>query len=384
MRVNERRLWVLGAAGAGLVCGMPAAAQNSAAPQPAPAQTAPPPVIGPPQLRDFSLQPQERIVTQPTPAPTPQAPPVRVAPPSPASTRPAQSQTRPSAAPPTAGQPAPQTRAPAPQSQAPLSPTGTVPSAGAPPATDIAPPPAEAPAPIPSLPAPARPAEASGTPWWLYALPVGLLALIGAAVMFRRRRRAEEEEAVPEAAPVVVATPPPPRLEPGERPWIELDLKTDRASFTAAEASIQFQLEIRNAGKTAARNVRIDVKMFNAGAEQDKEIGAFFRTAGREGTKLSLPGIAPGASGVIRGEVAMTLDDMRAVQLDDRMLFIPVVAVNALYDCGDGRTGQSSKSYVVGRELQEQNEKMGAFRVDQGPRIWRTVGQRPHKLTRRV
>ncbi len=219
-------------------------------------------------------------------------------------------------------------------------------------------------------------------PWWLYALPVALAALIGAAAM-RRRRSAGDGGAVEEAAPVAAA-PPPPRLEPGERPWIELDLKTDRASFTATETSVQFELEIRNAGKTPARNVRIDVKMFNAGAEQDKEIGAFFRTAGRESTKLSLPGIAPGTNGVIKGEVAMTRDDMRAVRLDDRMLFIPVVAVNALYDCGDGRTGQSSKSYVVGRELQEQSEKMGAFRVDQGPRIWRTVGQRPHKLARRV
>lgn len=384
MRVNERRLWALGAISAGLVCGVPAAAQNSTAPQPAPAQTAPPPVIGPPQLRDFSLQPQERIVTQPTPAPATQAPPVRVTPPSPAATRPAPTQARPSPTPPATGQQTPATRAPAPQLQAPLPSTGTVPPVIAPPAAEVAPPPAEAPAPIPSLPAPARPAEESGTPWWYYALPVALLAVIGAAVLPRRRRRSEDEERVEETAPAVAAPPRPPRLEPGERPWIELDLKTDRASFTAAEASIQFQLEIRNAGKTPARNVRIDVKMFNAGAEQDKEIGAFFRTAGRESTKLSLPGIAPGASGTIRGEVAMTLEEMRAVQLDDRMLFIPVVAVNALYDCGDGRTGQSSRSYVVGRELQEQSEKMGAFRVDQGPRIWRTVGQRPHKLTRRV
>ncbi|MDQ8757901.1 hypothetical protein RCO27_16870 [Sphingosinicella sp. LHD-64] len=358
---------------------MPATAQNSVVAQPAPTQNTPSPVIGPPQLRDFSLQPQERIVTQPQPAP--QAPPVRVAPPSPVATRPAQSQPR-SSAPSATTRPAPQ--ASAPQQQAPA------PSAGAPlptivpPTNEPAPPPAEAPAPIPSLPAPARPAEESGAPWWLYALPVALLALIGAAVTFRRRRRAGEEGWAEEAAPVAAAAPPPPRLEPGERPWIELDLKTDRASFTATEASIQFQLEIRNAGKTTARNVRIDVKMFNAGAEQDKEIGAFFRTAGRQSTKLSLPGIATGASGTIRGEVAMTLEEMRAVRLNDRMLFIPVVAVNALYDCGDGRTGQSSKSYVVGRELQQQTDKMGAFRVDQGPRIWRTVGQRPHKLTRRV
>jgi hypothetical protein len=79
----------------------------------------------------------------------------------------------------------------------------------------------------------------------------------------------------------------------------------------------------------------------------------------------------------------MPRDEMRAVVLENKYLFIPMIAVNALYDWGDGEMGQTSKSYVVGREL-EQNDKMGAFRVDLGPRIWKTVGQRDHTLARRV
>ncbi|HMJ93889.1 MAG TPA: hypothetical protein VK472_07305, partial [Allosphingosinicella sp.] len=137
-------------------------------------------------------------------------------------------------------------------------------------------------------------------------------------------------------------------------------------------------------GPVPARNLRIDVKMFNAGEQQDQEIGAFFRTAGRESTKCSLPGVRPDTTVAIRGEVAMARADMRAVVLENKYLFIPVIAVNVLYDWGDGRTGQTSKSYVVGRELEQPSAKMGAFRVDLGPRIWRTVGQRQHKLARRV
>ena len=147
---------------------------------------------------------------------------------------------------------------------------------------------------------------------------------------------------------------------------------------------VDFDLEIVNSGPAPARNLRIDVKMFNAGQEQDKEIGAFFRTAGRESTKCSLPGIAPGTTGAIKGSVGLRRDEMKAVKLEDRYLFIPMIAVNALYDYGDGQTGQTSKSYVVGRELETPNAKMGAFRVDLGPRVWRTVGQRQHKLARRV
>ena len=168
------------------------------------------------------------------------------------------------------------------------------------------------------------------------------------------------------------------------RPWLELSLKAERASFTSTEAEVLFELEIANKGGSAARNLRIDVKMFNGGVEQDKEIGAFFRTAGRETTKLTLPEVEAGVTGVIQGRVSMAREEIRAMRLDERLLFIPVVAVNALYDWGEGRTGQTSRSYVIGRELQESSEKMGAFRVDQGPRIWRTVGQRPHKLAKRV
>ena len=116
-------------------------------------------------------------------------------------------------------------------------------------------------------------------------------------------------------------SPPSPRraaAEPVPRPWLELELKAERAHSTDAETLVQFELEIANTGKAPARNLRIDVKMFNAGHEQDKEIGAFFRTAGRESTKCNLPGIAAGTTGVIQGEVGMPRDEMRAVVLDDR------------------------------------------------------------------
>ncbi|MEA3031871.1 MAG: hypothetical protein QOG13_3196 [Sphingomonadales bacterium] len=322
--------------------------------------------IGNPQLRDFQLTPQRRIVTQPPPAP------VVVAPPPPATAR-------------------PPAATPARQTQARPAPTSPRPRAAAPqqPAPQVAAPP-PAPAAVPTLPpapepvaqVPPLPAEVpAGSFPWIYAIPVAALALIGLMLLRRRRRRteakAEEQEAVP-------AAPRAPRPDPIPRPWIELALTAERASTTLDETLVKFELEISNTGKSPARNLRIDVKMFNAGAEQDKEIGAFFRTAGRESTKLNLPGIGAESAGVIKGEVRMKRDEMRAVVLDDKYLFVPMLAVNALYDWGEGRSGQTSKSYVVGRELEQPSEKMGAFRVDQGPRIWRTIGQRQHTLAKRV
>jgi hypothetical protein len=375
--------------------------------------------IGNPALRDFQLHPR-----QPQPQEQPQGPVVTPAPPPAARPQPA-----PPAAQPPAQQQQPQAQQPQPQAQQPRSNTAppaarpqapaqtqTRPVAPAPaqpqaqpqaatPTPENAPPPA-AEAPAPAVPAPlppaaTPPAETTGPAIpWRYLLPAAALALIGLALLLRRRWRGAEAEswadeaeaeapvavaaepaAAPVAAPAAVAEPAP---DPTLRPWLELSLKAERAQTTATETLVNFELEIANTGKTAARNLRIDVKMFNAGAEQDSEIGAFFRTAGRESTKLSLPGIPAETTGVINGSVTMAREDMRAVVLEDKYLFVPVIAVNALYDWGEGRSGQTSKSYVVGRELQQPGEKMGAFRVDQGPRVWRTVGQRQHKLARRV
>jgi hypothetical protein len=340
---------------------------NTAAP-------ASPPTIGPPQLRDFSIQPRQRIVTQPAPV---QAQPPTIAAPPPAATTPQQR---------AAGtRPAPEVRGPA----AAPAPRPTAPTAEAAPAATPIP---AAPEPQ-AEPGPARPAakaapapapESSGFPW-AYVIPGVLLALLGFALFRRRRRGAEIGEAVQAVAPEVSARAAiGARPEPVPRPWLELELKAERLASTDAESVVQFELEIVNAGTAPARNLRVDVKMFNAGQEQDKEIGAFFRIAGRESTKCSLPGVHADTTVAIKGEVAMARADMRAVVLENKYLFVPVIAVNVLYDWGDGRTGQTSKSYVVGRELEQPSAKMGAFRVDQGPRIWRTVGQRQHKLARRV
>ena len=348
--------------------------------------------IGNPQLRDFQLTPKQTVVPG---RPDPQRPPVVatqrppvVAPPPPTGVG------QPAAQPPRA---TPETR-PAPQpvearrSPNAPAPQAAPPQAAPPPASDAQPQGAPTPAPIIETPPLEEPVvelpaaeDVEGVSPWLYALPLALLVLLGGFVLLRRRRGAEYDEPLLDPPPLAAALPIPaaPRPDPIPRPWLELELKTLRASFTEVEAVVQFELTIANTGGSPARNLRIDVKMINAGREQDSEISGFFRTAGRETTRLSLPGIAAGQDGVIKGEVGMPIDEMKALKLDGRMLFVPVIAVNALYDFSEGRSGQSSKSYVVGRELETSSEKMGAFRVDQGPRIWRTVGQRQHSLARR-
>jgi hypothetical protein len=52
------------------------------------------------------------------------------------------------------------------------------------------------------------------------------------------------------------------------------------------------------------------------------------------------------------------------------------VAINVAYNWGPDGAGRTSKSWLVGREAEQPSQKMGAFRLDLGPRIYRSVGQR--------
>ena len=56
-----------------------------------------------------------------------------------------------------------------------------------------------------------------------------------------------------------------------------------------------------------------------------------------------------------------------------KQVFLPVMAFNALYGWGGGE-GQTSATYLLGRDARA--DKLDPFRLDLGPRIFRTVAAR--------
>ena len=374
--------------------------------------------VGSPQLRDFSL-PGQRTTPPPGPAPEP----VPTIPP------PATDQPRPTPAP----SPAPSPARPAPvREQPPAAPAPTTapdrerivrervdeaaPVDEAPAAPVAAPDPVLPQSEVLAPPPPAGPAERTvaepvpaepdgGFPWLalLLAGGVGVLGLLG----YRRFAAGRTEAyAAPEPEPEPVAVPKaaipaaaPPRPAPAAatpappaptsigiklRPQLELEFKPDKAAATLTDANVQFELKVRNSGNMAARNIRIEARMFNAGAEQDREIGAFFARPAQASSNSTLPAIPPRGEVSFKSTVTMPKDAVREINVQGRRLFIPMVAFNVLYEWGEGKTGQTSMSYVVGREAPTPTEKMGAFRLDLGPRVYRSVGQRQTTLARIV
>lgn len=383
--------------------------------------------VGPSEIRDFSLpgsrpsapaeaEPEPRIEplrrpaeVRPVPASPPNQEPVLITPPAPrADARPpnvavsnsapaSPGQPRPGPAAPTSPSPSLEVPAEAPAVDAAPAPLSVPEVSGSTPVLTPAPagPPITAPAPAPSRD------SGNGFPW-LWAL---LALVVGAGLFAASRLRREKRTAIaaapaslrePRPAPQPVPDPapapepataptPPVSSVPGivMRPWLEIEFRPERALATSEGAEVRYDLIIRNTGNAPARNVRLAARMFSAGPELDREIAAFFgRPINSNGSApLTIP---PRSEVALTSVVAAPRSELREITMQGRNLFVPTVAFNLLYDWGRDKTGQTCSSHVVGREAQTPQAKMGPFRLDLGPRVWRSVGQRPSALARAV
>ena len=373
---------------------------------------APPPprtddAVGPAQLRDFSLsgtvtrradpQPSASSQTEPQQAATTGSPPARTA-----------------SSGASAGQPA-RTTAVQPSQQAARAPT--TPSTGfdafaIPTPTPASNQPASFAAPLPNpVTSPvsdpiASPESGLISKWpWLLAL----LTAAGAALWYFRRHRpggyafagaggdasafdlsppAAPARPVPRAGPVPPPAPrapvpeaaPKPAIAPVGivstrlRPWLEVEFVPSAAIVDNEKGAIQFEVAIYNSGSAPARDVLVEAAMFNAGPDQDQVIGQFFARPSGQGEGVTVP---PLQRMSFRSLVSLPRDQLRIFEVEKRSLFVPLVGFNAVYRWSGGQ-GQTSASFLVGRNTN--GEKMGPFRVDQGPKTFRGLAAHEHTL----
>jgi len=190
--------------------------------------------------------------------------------------------------------------------------------------------------------------------------------------------RRAEPEAAPPPQPAEATAPEPEGIVGIQiRPWLELQFKPDRASATLTEAAVQFELVVANTGNAVASDVRIAAQMFNAGPLLEQEVERFFATPIPNGANGVPAAIGPRQAANLRSVVTMPKESVREIEVNGRRLFIPTVAINVCYEWGNGRKGRTSMSFIVGREPETPSSRMSPFRLDQGPRIYRQVGQRP-------
>ena len=356
-----------------------------------PVITPPPPVVAQPQPQPATpAQPQRPVTASPRPAPAEPAPSARA--PEGSSTAPQPSAQQPPATQPLSPQPAPAEPA-APQA---------------------------APAPTPAAPAnepPLSPPDASSSLGWIAGAIALLAAALVAAWLFLRRRPEEAQQPYeePEAAPpppAVKPVPAPPASHPAaakpvpvppapqpkapapapapaattaERPWIDLTLEVRSARLSLMGATIGYTLTLHNRGQRGADDILVRTFIANADVNQQAQLQQFF--AGAVGLPAhSAVSLAPGQGHSLTGELRLLPDQIAPVQMGDRALLIPLIAFDAQYrwsdepdaaPVGSGRTG---RAFIVGQEKTPPADRLAPFRLDQGPRQFRTPGSRATAL----
>jgi hypothetical protein len=255
-------------------------------------------------------------------------------------------------------------------------------------------------APATQLPTPDRGTVAADDkpsilPWILAAL-----ALAGGTLFLLWRRRPREALAAgpefdlfvpPEpppapapppraAAPQPAPAPPPKPAAPRTkgivasrlRPSLEIAMQPLRCLVEDDRVTIEFEVELFNAGAAPARAVLAEASLLNASSTQTQELAAFFANPVGEGERIDT--IAPMKRLTITSRVIAPRSSIEEYELAGRKAFVPVVAFNALYEGSAGKA-QSSVAYLVGRETS--GDKLGPFHLDARKREFRDLGARP-------
>ena len=227
-------------------------------------------------------------------------------------------------------------------------------------------------------------------PWLLAALVLGAA---GAFLYWRNQRSREAfaggpqidvfraPDARPETlkpvwkpAPAPTEAPPAPPVgivSTRLRPWVDLVFRPGRCIVEDDKVSLEFELGLQNSGNAAARAVLVEATLMNAGPHQDQEVSAFYDAPVGEGERIQM--IPPLKTVLVKTKVVAPRSNVRLIEIGGRHVFVPLIAFNALYSWGGGE-GQTSASYMLGRD--GKGDKLGPFRLDLGPRIFRNIGAR--------
>ena len=380
-------------AGGLLLAPTPALAQQTA---PATTNTPATDAIGPKELQNFSLPGTKTQPAEQAPAPAP-----AITPPPRAQRTPSETASAPTSQPVRRNsverpvQPTP-TRARQPNGPPPVAAPLTVST------TALAPQPTQTPpatVAVPVGPAEAPERSLSFLPWLLAALALGGGILF---VLWQRRPREAfarasqfdllvqpEPQPPPAPKPAPRVPPPPPAATPRPlaeaakpkapagivssrlRPSLEIGVQPLRCVVDDSQVTIEFELDLFNAGSAPARAVLAEATLFNPGATQEQELSAFFSNPVGAGNRLDA--IPPLKRITLTSQVVAPRAAIQEYELAGRKSFVPVIAFNALYEWSGGK-GQTSAAYLVGRETA--GDKLGPVRLDQGAREVRKLGAR--------
>ena len=119
-------------------------------------------------------------------------------------------------------------------------------------------------------------------------------------------------------------------------------------------------------GQRAARDLLVEVSLFNAGPTQEQDIAAFFANPAGPGERI--PGIVPLKSLPIRNSIVVARSNIQMVELGGNQVYVPVVAFNVHYR--GNRRRRPDVSELSGRPRHRRRQARSA-----------STGSKPRQIT---
>jgi len=272
--------------------------------------------------------------------------------------------------------------------------------------------PTEIPTSLPAAPttatAPPEPAgEAptdSGLPWLLIVLVALVIALAGGAFAWWRRREGPAAVSVPQIerpapvkrspaatnpGPVQAATPAATVADPSKVAPLPSPPKPAAVAFDNGPLHVAFEVrDITATLMTVTLNYRITVS--NRGRETLTEllVGGVMEAArgdvaierqlepplGKLPAAHNSKNLEPGAVIELTGEFRVPLAQLNPIRRGEQALFVPIVRLRAAAASDGNDPVIAQQSTLLGRA--DQGPELVPIRLDQGPRVYRHIGQR--------
>jgi len=161
-----------------------------------------------------------------------------------------------------------------------------------------------------------------------------------------------------------------------DRARLSIALRPRRAGLNLLSATVEAELTVRNDGAAAAGGIRIGAALVGASPGQGGDVGALF--AQPVGRPAAPPfALAPGEERRVRLVVALPRAEIQPIEAGGRSMFVPVVAVNVVYEAADGAQGQSARAFALGVERVD-SAKLAPFWLDQPARMHEQLGVRDY------
>lgn len=169
------------------------------------------------------------------------------------------------------------------------------------------------------------------------------------------------------------------------RPWLEMEFTPQRAGTTLTEAMVEFHLDVRNIGSVPATDVRIMVQLLTANAQQNAQLSGVFALPTDHPVLVPFV-LEPRDTASINAVGTLALDKIHRVDLQGRPMFVPILAIRAVYGWGGAGPdpsvvghGSTANAYILGID-RDGGDKMQPFWLDGGPRMADRITYRLHEI----